>query len=277
MRYLPDLLQSCTLLEDFGIEIEGFLWESWPLRFDEVIPLPHLRSFTQTLHLDRHSRDNGLAVVLRCLEGERYNWCSFLLPDLRHTSYFANLKLSLTQNMENVTSYIRVSIDDKGTQFTVRMEFKNVGSVPLETEIEEAKIGPSMPGIEVLCIDSTGEWVPLEDFSSLTTLTLSGLSGFSQLNFLAELGDPHIHRNLHTLVPNEQQDEWSLDPVLRLFTIAKSRAQAGLPLRAITLVSSELAPDNSEILEEVRGYVERLELLRGDDALDWDLDKYLLG
>ena len=287
MRHLSDLLRSCTLLKDFGIEISGWLEENRQLRFDEVIPLPHLQSFTQTLHWDRHTArimdsldlPPSCSVVLRCLADERYNRSSFLLPDLRDTSYFANLKrlkLSLTPDLKNKISHTLVSINDKGTQFTAKMGFKNVGLIPLVAEIEDAKIEPSIPGIEVLCIDCTG-CLPLERFSSLTTLALSGSSGFSQLEFLAELGDPYTHRNLHTLALYTEQDEWSPDPMTCLLTIAKSRAQAGLPLRTITVASPELAPGNSEILEEVRGYVERLELLLGDDALDWDIDKYFLG
>ena len=290
LGHLPDLLRSCTLLEDFEIEIEEWLKESRELCFDEVIPLPRLQSFTQSLHFDEHTAGimNSLdlppscSVVFRCIAGEKDDCPSFALPDLRDTSYFTNLKrlkISLTQGWPgNEISHTSVSINDKGTRFTARSEFKIFGDIPLANRVEhlkDPKIEPSISGIEVLCIDSPG-YVPLEGFSSLTTLALSRISGFSQLKPLAELGDPHAHRNLHTLVLYAEQDKWFPDPVTHLLAIAKSRAQAGLPLRAVIVASSELTPRNSDILDEVRAHVGRLELLLGDGVLDWDLDKYFL-
>ena len=291
LGHLPDLLRSCALLEDFGIESKEWLEESGQLRFDEVIPLPQLRSFAQTLHLKQHmagildSLDlpPSCSVVLRCIAGETNGCPSSALPDLRDTSYLTNLKrlkISLTQSwMEYEANHTLIFINDKGTQFTAGTVFRVFCGSPPTATIEnpnDAKIEPSIPGIEVLCIDSTRH-VPLEGFSSLTTLALSRISGYSQLKSLAELGDPHAHRNLHTLVLYAEQDEWFPDPVMDLLTIAKSRAQAGLPLRVVTVASSELTPGNLDILEEMRTYVGRLELLLGDDVLDWDLDKYFFG
>ena len=293
VRHLPDLLRSCGLLEKLELESKAGLEDSLSLLPDEVIPLPHLRSFTQTLHRDQHTAGiinildlpPSCSVVLRCIVGHTHGCPLFTLPDLRDMSYFTNLRrLKVVHTggcFGRESSFTLDFVNDKGTRFTATTEFENYAVSPLDKDLEhprDDRIEPSMPQVEVLCVHSN-TYVPLESFRSLTTLVLSGPNVHLYLESLVDLEDHYVYENLHTLVLYFAPCQLIPGPVKYLPVFAELRAQAGLPLRTITIASPfALASDDLEDLEEVtrRGYVERIELLLEDNALDWNLDKYFL-
>jgi len=290
VMHLTGLLQSSALLETLEIESEGEVESGLRLLPDEVIPLPHLRSFTQTLHRDQHAAGiiNRLdlppscSVVLRCIAGPTNGCPSFDLPNLRDTSYFTNLKRLKVVHVGGCpgseASFTLDLINDRGTRFTATIKFNNFAASPLDEDREhpkDDKIEASMPGVEVLCVNGD-RYVPMGSCSSLTTLILSGTIVHFYLDLLAESGGHNAYRNLHTLVLFFSS-QFTPNPVKYLLKTAQTRAQAGLPLRAITVACPfELAPNDLEVLEELKAYVERVELLLEDNTLDWNLDKHFL-
>jgi hypothetical protein len=291
VMHLTGLLQSCVLLEKLELENKGELESGLRLLPDEVIPLPHLRSFTQTLHWDRHAAGiiNHLdlppscSIDLRCIAGPTNGCPSLDLPDLRDASYLTNLKRLKVVHaggcLGSEAGFTLDFINDRGTRFTATIDFINFAVSPQDKDREHPKddrIEASMPGIEVLCVDGN-RYVPMENCSSLTTLILSGTIVHLYLDLLVESDGHDAYKNLHTLVLFVVPGRFTPNPVRCLPEVAQTRAQAGLPLKAITVAyPSELASYDLEVLEELRAYVERVELLLEDDTLDWNLDKYFL-
>lgn len=289
--HLASLLQSCVLLERLEIENKGELESGLRLLPDELIPLPHLRSFTQTLHWDRHvagiinqlDLPPSCPIVLRCIAGPTNGCPSLDLPGLRDATYFTNLKrLKVVHTGGYLGSEAGFTLDfinDKGTRFTATIEFINFAVSQLDKDREHPKddrIEASMPGIEVLCVDGN-RYVPMENCSSLTTLILSGAIVHLYLDSLMESGGRIAYKNLHTLVLSFVSGQFKPNPVDFLSEIAQTRAQAGLPLRTIIVACPpELTFHDVDALKELGAYVERVELLFEDDMLDWSLDKYFL-
>ena len=102
------------------------------------------------------------------------------------------------------------------------------------------------------------------------------------------LGECHITNSLHDLPPCPTVDtlvvsSWPLveafysDVLMRLQEFAESRKKAGFPLKVLTLVSPVAKPHPMDLkMLTWRGSVGRVEVVRGDDALNWDVDKYVL-
>ena len=289
VTHLAGLLQSCALLEKLEIENKGEPESGLPLLPDEIIPLPHLRSFTQTLHWDQHvagiinhlDLPPSCSVVLRCIAGPTNGCPSLYLPDLRDTSYFTDLKRLKVVHaggcIGSETSFTLDFINYRGTRFTATIKFKNFAISPLDMEHpKDDRIEASMPGIEVLCVDGD-RYVPMGSCSSLTTLILSGTILHLHLDLLVDFEGHNAYKNLHTLVLFVVPSQFTPKPMRYLLEVAQTRAGAGLPLRRITVACpSGLASDDLKVLEELRAYVERVELLLEDDLLDWNLDKYFL-
>ena len=86
---------------------------------------------------------------------------------------------------------------------------------------------------------------------------------------------------VHTLIIRPDSDQCSVqlyeevsEPLLR---IAQKRKVAGFLLRYVSLfISDGLGSGSEAIFEDMRKCVERLEVILGDDVLDWGVDKYFL-
>ena len=285
---LPDLFRSCVSLEELEVSNEGALEGGLRLFPGEAIPLPHLRSFSQTLHCDgqRPGILNSLclppsgSVVLRCIAGVTRGFPPLSPPDLRDMSYLTNLKRAkavaggISGGKEGITLDL---INNKGTRFTAITEFFDCTSgLPSDERTKDREVGFSMSAVEVLCIGGH-RYVSLgSDTGCLTTLILSGPVHL-YVEFLAESKHPTACKNLHTLRLFVARSQFTSDLARRLLTIAQTRAKLGLPLRVITFAyPSTLAKNELTVLEGLRECVERVELLFGGDALGWNLDKYFL-
>ena len=287
---LPNLFRSCVLLEELEIENKGELEGGLRLPPDEVIPLPHLRSLTQTLHCDQHRTgiiDNlhlplSCSVVLRCVGGLSNSYPPPRLPNLRDRSRTTNVKrikvVYTGRCLEGKASMTVDFINDRGAQFTAITEFLNYAidlsdEDPARTAVTELL----MPGAKVLCVDGH-RYVKLESHKHLTTLILSGPVLYLYLELLVEFGSDHCDafESLHTLVLFVDPSPLAPDLTTDLLEVAQARAEAGFPFRSITFAYPS-ALDDLAALEGLRGCVERVELLLGDDALDWNHDKYFLG
>ena len=286
---LFNLVRSCVLLEELEIENKHGLEDGLLLLPDNIIPVPHLRSFTQTLHRYQHSAGvlNNLSppphclVALRCISDSIHNgYPPLSLPDLRNGSYFTNvkrLKISHAERYPGCEASITLDfINDSGARLTARTEFVRYTIVTSRERVGSEKINLSASLVEVLCVGGP-RWVRMKNCHRLTTLILSGAVIHRYLKLLAGTDGPDTCKSLHTLVLFVEPNLLTSDLVPRLLKAAQTRAKAGLPLRTITFACpSVLAPKHLAILGGLREYVERIDVLLGDDTLDWNLDKYFL-
>ena len=92
--------------------------------------------------------------------------------------------------------------------------------------------------------------------------------------------------SMHTLIihPDPDQDlrylhDYLYDMVFpRLLSIAQGKKVAGSPFGSVSLFIRDANPRwrLDPVLEELRRCVGELEVVLGDDILDWDIDKYFL-
>ena len=121
----------------------------------------------------------------------------------------------------------------------------------------------------------------LEDLENVTTLVLSNSAVEPCLAALEpdNLEGLQWCSTVHSLViySPAHLDPAGTDILQCLLKISKKRKTAGAPFRSITLVIPSTArvasPDELAALDEC---VERFEFLTGDDASDWDVDRYFL-
>ena len=287
---LLSLFRSCVHLERLEVENQIGLESDSLLPPDGTIPLTRLRSFTQTLHCSRHvagilyhlKLPPSCSIVLRCIAGHTNGYLPLSFPNLRNTPYFTNIKrvkvvyaAGFLGRNAGITWDI---VNDKGTRFTGTMGFFNHAislSAGEHTGGGETKL--SVPAVEVLCVDGH-RYVSLENYGCLTTLILSGPVVHRYLGFLAGISYFRDRcKNLHTLVLFVAPTLFTPSLVKYLFDIAQTWAKAGTSLKAIAFAYPSAPPrDDLKILEGLKAYVERVELLLGDDALDWNPDKYFL-
>ena len=272
------------LLEELEIDNEIGLESGLHLLPDEVIPFPHLRSFTQTLRgnfhtagiLDNLSLPPSCSVFLRCI-GHTNGYPQLSFPNLRNTSYYNIKRLKLVHAGAHLGFRAVVawdSINDRGTRFSGTMwSFNHAVSLP---GMGDAGIKLSMPVVEVLYVYGQ-RLMSWGDYQCLTTLILSGTIVHLHLEFLAEPKHRNTCKNLCTLVLFVAPSLFTSDLAKRLLDIVQTRAKAGLSFKAITLACRlSLAQIDLETLEGLKECVGRVELLLGDDALDFNLNKYFL-
>ena len=141
----------------------------------------------------------------------------------------------------------------------------------------------------VLCLDnyqlgdeaSTSVVQALYDLEKVTTLILCDSTVEPCLVAL----EPDNREKLvwcstvHSLViySPSQLDSTGSDVLQSLLRVSKKRKMAGAPFRSVTLVipSGTLVVSSGE-LAALDEYIERFEFLTGDDAMDWDVDRYFI-
>jgi len=121
----------------------------------------------------------------------------------------------------------------------------------------------------------------LRDLENVTTLILSN-SAIEPCLFALEPENPEKSwwcSTVYSLViclPSKL-DLTGTDMLQSLLRVAKKRKTAKAPFRSVTLVipSTTLVVSPGE-LAALNEHIERFEFLAGDDALDWDVDKYFI-
>ena len=284
---LISLLRSCVLLEVFQIENGKGLETGLLLLPNDIITLPHLRSFTQTLDNGWHR--TGMignlhlppicSVVLRCMIGPTNGYPPLKLPYLRDMSYLTNVKRVKAVFVEGClgrkASIILDFVNDRGIRLTTTTEFFN-HAVNISEEPAGEMIRLPASAVEVLCVHGH-RYITLEDYRSLTTLILSGTIAHLYLELLAEPKNYDTYKKLGTLVLFVAPSLSRPDLVRLLLKAVQTRAEAGHRFKTITFVCPHaLAPNDLTALRGLGECVERVELLLGNDPLDWTFDKYFL-
>ena len=269
--------------------------------FDQVCPLTVLNML---------SLPPFCSVTLRSQDDETAAEADKILPRFKNPDYLVEIqriKLRTIYDADgNEVVGVLELINTKGTRVcSQRMDFRK-GHRP---RVQGGKNHPhnvvhlnflrniDCRSVEILWMDGwaepdivTAEF--LEEtlgFGNVKTLILSGSAGSGCLSVLdddLDEGDhgrrfppiPTLIIDIDSYPPNYSHIEF-LEP---LFSVVKKRNAAGFPFKSILLlVRGDLLRGGpgwgSEVLlEDVRKCVERLEVVRGDDVLDRDVDKYFL-
>ena len=161
--------------------------------------------------------------------------------------------------------------------------------------------------VEVLCIDgrvrpdtvTDGFFAEASGFGNVRTLILSGSAVGPCLLYLDPESDPIGHclwfPSICTLIIHTDQHSSYFGVLRPLLDAAQKRKVVGFPFKSVSLFLQEgleyeegsewlrkyggrltKLREHVEDLEELRGYVEELEIVVEDDVLDWDVDKYFL-
>ena len=285
---LLSLLRSCALLEELHIDNKTGLEGCLLILPKEVIPLPRLRCFAQTLYnWNRTGIINNLclppscSVAFKFQPGRANGYLPLYLPCVGNNSYFTNVKrLKVVYTDGHLGRKVCIILDlinDRGTRFVVVTEYFNDAlSLSGGEHSWGGGIALSTSLVEVLYVDGHRH-MPLENFQCLTTLILTGAAVRTYLDLLVEPKNLYTCKSLRALVLSITPGLPTSYLVRCLLKAAQTRAKAGHPLRTVTFAcSSTLAPTDLAVLEGLRKCVERVELLLGDDTLDWNLDKYFL-
>ena len=297
---LLGFLRSCPLLEEAFFRC-GVL-DTHPSS-DEVVSLPLLRSFThesprdkyQPHLLDRLSLPSTCQVVLKIDVTEHHSdpWIPGL-PTSRNLSYLSDIRtVKFSADPCNLyTSAWEVAFKIELMNSTHRsISFDRTSDFPINPSdfsyqgFPEILESIKFDSVETLCFDRYP--FPSDDDDGLwdgTTFIAQALCKAKNLKTLI-LEEYHITDSLHDMPPCSTFDtlvisSWPFasivydDLVNRLEDFMELRKRVGSPLKVLTLVCLVAEPSPSE-LQRLRGCVGWVEVVRGHDALNWSIDKYL--
>ena len=305
---LLSFLDSCPLLEHIDILLDG----EWSGQ-DSTVSLPNLQTYTETTFrrvwpitaLNMLSLSPFCSATLKSYNNETAVDAHDILPGFKNSDYLAEIKRVKFRTTSDAdgNKVVRTLelINSKGTRLcSERVEFEKTGYRPpaqgdrnyphtVHLDLLRNLDGRS---VEVLCFDGSlwqnGEAVEfLEEVLSLgnvKTLILSRSAAEPCLSALGKDLNANGHSQwsspIHTLIvrlgsypPYHLHDRL----LQELLCVAWKRKVAGFPFRSVSLFLKDCLGRGSEVaLQELRECVERLEVVRGDDVLDWDVDKYFL-
>jgi len=305
-------LDSCPLLEHIDISyVEGHEG-----RHDLVVSLPNLRTYTQTTSGGEHVLGvlNMLSFPPFCSVKFRFpNHSSAtaddILPHFKNPDYLAEIKrikLRTTHSAggNEVTGKLGL-INAKGTEVcserTASKEGRRYRTLPQGDgndahDVTHLDFLRNLNGIsaETLCIDeypsrdvggATVEFLrEVMGFGNVRTLILSRSAARMCLPALNEGPGASNHNpcflSIHTLIIHTDSSisHLRLEVLHPLLGVAQKREVAGFPFKSVSLFHSEGSSRwlYGRDLDELRRCVGKLEVVIGEDALDWNLDKYFL-
>ena len=293
---LLDFFRNCPLLEVVFISCDILDIHTGS---GEVVSLPFLSSFTHESPRDRYqpSLFNRLSIPSTCrvvlvidVTDHRSNPWIPGLPTPRDPSFLSDIrtvkiaahsrsldafkdyimfKVELTSSTHRTTSFNRIS------RYSQRLPiFSYIGFLDILGTIE-------LDSVETLCFDRCP--VPravagpitqaLGKFRNLETLILIG----PDLTLSLDSIDLSSYPAIDTLVFSSNHDIGSpyYDVLYRLQGFAILRKRAGSPLKTLTIVYPFAEPRPVE-LERLKRCVGRVEVVSDRQALNWDVNEYLL-
>ena len=308
---LLDFLSSCPSLEELEIDRDFQFYTRHDHR--DVVHLPHLRTYTHSSIMGFYL---GLYKLLSFPPSCSVTFCCGCaypsvgpLPPFQKSTFFADVrrvKLK-TEHRPRLTGgvarrgYVEgvVEIIDAAHRRVRSKRQASLGKSRME-EIIIDFINPLYSGflkgldprsVEILCVEGPtprfrGEIGHVEEvldhLEHIRTLILSDAAVTRYLSALSPDACVGGWRclKLETLViytSNLSEYEHSgLGMLADLSYFLRKRKAAGLPLKTVSLFYDWEWRLGGMELEELRGCVGVVELLTGDDALDWDVDDYFL-
>ena len=304
---IVDFFSNCPLLEHINI----FYAHEYQGERD-LVSLPCLRTYTEnTLNevcpltvLNTLSLPPSCSVTLGSRTGcGPITEADDTFPHFENPDYLTEITRIKLKTTDGINGREKAGtlelINAKGTRVcSERMDLKRDEHKPLENQVHnEAHLGflrsLNCRSVGTLCIDGYA-WqkkVAVEflkealGLGNVGTLVLSHNAVGPCLSVLDENPGASGHSRwfslIHTLIVCPGADtspSYLHDLVLRrILRIAQRKKVAGLPFRFTSLfLGSGQRSEWGETLEELKTCVGKLEVVTGDDCLDWDVDKYFL-
>ena len=250
--------------------------------------------------LDMLSLPPSCSVTLRSLSRShaKVEAASILLP-LKNPQRLAGVrraKLSITSEMFSYTIRgVLELINNKGARVSLEREQSFVPGVTDDT-LNMAHLDClkdlNAQSAEILCMEGYKSWdgdaltvdsvkKALNSLGNITILILSHAS-MEPFFLVLEANAAQGLLQVQTLIIHctTWTDLFGTDILQTLLPVARRRKAAGNPFKSVS-VFLQLVPtpghrEVEEELGELRGCIEKFELVTGDDVLDWDVDKYFL-
>ena len=299
---LLGFLDNCPSLEHIDI-FYIFYAGGHRSKHDLAVSLPNLRSYTETTFgnvcplsvLNMLSLPPFCSVTLKFCGVSETTAEADILPHFKNPDYLADIKrvklgTTIGADGKEVAGTLEL-INAGGTRVrSERTDSENKGYQPLvpggrkHSHDTHLKLFRNLDGrsVEVMCVDECAwrDGVAIEFlkdalcFGNVGTLILPRHAASWCLSIL-NVGPVSP---IHTLIIRPDSTYHDFRDVLRpLLNVAQKRKEAGFPFRSISLfLWRDPGLGSDRVLEELGRCVEKLEVVVGDDVLDWDVDKYFL-
>ena len=311
--FIAGFLRGFPLLEE--VYVKYCSRESENLTTDNLVSIPHLRSFTDATpyHSFNLRLFDRLSIPLTCQVAFIINQSILgrsapyhtTLPTLRDpfnlsdTTCAKFLAHSHNPHSEQKSGYAVFTIElvnSSGTRVSIEVESRHAEStanysffafltVSRRIELRSAKTlcldhfeAPAHPEMSPLMLDDDSIEQSLRNYRNLKTLILVESSYFLYLASCLTF-DTLVVYSSRVVVPSEGLDSKS-DIIGQVRGVAKSRQEVGFPINTLALVIGDdeaVVRERQGELEELKSYAGHVQVVSGDDALDWDVDKYFSG
>ena len=307
-NFIAKVLQDSPLLEEVYVKYDEDEQESEGLATDDLVSVPHLRSFTHAApyHLFNLGLFNRLSIPPTCQVAFAINqtvWgrtgpYHITLPTLRDpfnlsdTTRAKFLARSLNPHLEQKPRFAVLAIElvnSSGTRVSIEVESGYVDSTSDYLFYGFLVVSKRVCSAKTLCLDHFEapvhpEFVPHEDFveeslrnyRNLKTLILVESSFILSLASCLTV-DTLVVYSSRVVVHSERSD--SIDIIGQVRGVAKSRQEAGFPIKTLIMVIGDdgaVVRERQGELDGLKSYAGQVQVVSGDDALDWDVDKYFL-
>lgn len=274
---------------------------------DLVVSLPSLRTYTQTgvgevcssMVLNMLSLPPSCCVTLRSQDFDEMAPAADDVLRFKNPDYLAEIKrvkLGSTHSTcrdGTVVGTLEL-VNAKGTKVCSQRILSGMPEYTYQySDIAHLDFFRELDGrsVDVLCINGNTSQeiggatsVFLKEVLSLGGVRTLILSSNAVRPCLFALSDASDHSQwsqlIHTLVVHQGSEGHQLryEVLQLLLSVAQKRKVAGFPFRSVSLFfcGDPWQGEWDEVLDELRENIEGLEVFVGDDALDWDVDKYFL-
>ena len=314
-NFIAKFLQGFPLLKEVYVKYREDELESENLTTDDLVSVPHLCSFTDATPYPSFNLGlfNRLSIPPTCQVAFTTNQrvfgrsapCHITLPTLRDPFNLSDptcarfLARSHNLHPEQKPDYAVFTIElvnSSGTRVSIEAESGYVKSTADYLFFAFLMVSGRVElcSAKTLCLDhfeapahlELSPLIPDEDFieqrlrgyRNLKTLILVESSCFLSLDLCLTIHTLVVYSS-RVVVPSEGSDSKS-DIIGQVRGIAKSRQEAGFPIKTLTLVIGDdeaVVQERRGELEELKSYAGHVQVVSGDDALDWDTDKYFSG
>ena len=293
-------LSNCPLLEHIDISYLDCLRS----RSDLVVSLPSLRTYTETNFggtysltvFDKLSLPPSSSIKFRFQIPRGTTAVNHVFPCFKDPDYLAEIKrvkLRMTHSPDgNEMAEALELINAEGAK--VCFEGMVLGELLDRQRAQDVMYLDSLLDLEdrsaeTFCVDGYASRFSRPDveffkealgLGDVRTLILSCNAVMPCLSALNEdPDDGQWFSSIRTLIihPNPQSHCFHNRALKLLLSVAQKRKAHGLPFTSVSLfLRGRPGWDWDEALDELKRCVEKLEVVTGDDALDWDVDKYFL-
>jgi len=309
---IANLLQKFPLLEEVYVKYQEGEEESENLTIDGLVSVPHLRLFTDAAPYDSFNLRlfNRLSIPPTCQVAFIINqrifgrsapyhitlptlWGPFNLSDTACAKFMVRSHNPHPERKPCFVVFAIGLVNSSGTRVSIEVESGYVEStanysffaflvVSERVELCSAKTlcldhfeAPAHPEMSPLMPGDNFMERRLRNYRNLKTLILVESSCFLSLASCLTF-DALIVYSSRVVVPSEGSDSKS-DIIGQVRGVAKSRQEAGFPIKTLTLVIGDdevVVRERQGELEELKSYAGHVQVVSGDDTLDWDVDKY---